>query len=458
MLLWTGTLRADELLIQNVDIISMQEGEAALWEDASVLIRDGIIAQVSREPLISTSPDTTVVEGQGKTLLPGLIDMHVHIWDSPELLATLSYGVTTIRNASGMPFLLEYQRRINEGSLEGPRLFTTGPILNGQGPNTQINHQIVNTAEEARAAVHLHYEQGYRHLKVYSNLSREAYEAIRDEARVLGMTVMGHTPEGVRDPGIPFEKPFNIAFDEILDDDFDTIEHIESIVWHALADDLDEERVRRLARRLVETNNTVDPTLVAHHNLVMVARTQGEFLQRDGVELLNPFLRAIEQGNYEDWASRAPNTRAEYDTFYGRVLKIFLEEGVTVVTGTDAGIFTNVPGLSLVDELALYLEAGVSAHDALKAATVNGARVLGLEDRVGRVQQGYEADLVLVSGNPLEDIRVLENPSGLFVRGHWYDADAVKELRQRGAEGSVERTQQQVFDAMAAQGTSLEGL
>lgn len=456
--LMSVSLHAQEILIRNANVISMQEGAEAIWQDTSVLIRDGKIAGVYRGELPAVSQETVVVDGRGKTLMPGLIDMHVHIWDSPELLATLSYGVTTVRNASGMPFLLEYRDKIEAGTLEGPRLFTTGPILNGPGPNAQINHQLVHSAEEARTAVHEHYDQGYRDLKVYSNLSRESYEAILEEARKLGLTVMGHTPEGVREPGIPFDKPFNIAFEEVLDDGLESIEHIESIVWHALADELDEGRVRELAKKIAAAGVPVDPTLVAHHNLVMMARTQGAYQQRDGVELINPFLRMIEQANYDAWAARGTDARSQYDEFYGRVLKIFMEEDVLLVTGTDAGIFINVPGLSLVDELALYLNAGVSAEDALRAATVNGATVLGFENSVGRIQEGYEADLVLLPDNPLENMRVLETPAGLLVRGRWYDALAIREMRLRAAESSIERTQQQVFEAMAIQGTSLEGL
>jgi cytosine/adenosine deaminase-related metal-dependent hydrolase len=138
----------------------------------------------------------TACVAAGRTLLPGLIDAHVHLWDEAELAAYLAHGVTSIRNMSGLPFHLAVARDIDAGDLLGPDLVTTGPILNSPGPNQQDNHVLVTSAEEARAAVRRQHAQGYRTVKVYSNLYREAYEAILEESRRLGMALTGHTPEG----------------------------------------------------------------------------------------------------------------------------------------------------------------------------------------------------------------------------------------------------------------------
>ncbi|MFO1253273.1 MAG: hypothetical protein U1E77_19570 [Inhella sp.] len=330
------------LLIRNVQLRPMGVQPQQLLRDQSVLVARGRIVRVA--PQIRAPRGAQVIDGRGRFLLPGLIDAHVHVWDTPELSAYLAAGVTTVRNASGMPFHLDYARAIDAGCLEGPRLLTTGPILNGQGPNTQPNHQIVESAAQAVAAVRAQHRQGYRHLKLYSNLSRPAYLAIVAEARRLGMTLMGHTPEGPRAPGVPQRQDFDIPFDEVLAAGFVSIEHMESVVWHGLRDRLDEDAARALARRIARQGVALTPTLIAHHNLVRVARSRGAYLQRAGVEKLNPFVSELEQESYQQWSAAPPEGRSGYDAFYRRAVKIFHEEGVTLLAGTDAGIFTNVPG------------------------------------------------------------------------------------------------------------------
>jgi imidazolonepropionase-like amidohydrolase len=446
---------ASVTLFKNFNVISMDPAKAEMSSDTSVLVENDKIIAVGPLAQIQVPETATIVDGNGRTLLPGLVDMHVHIWDEAELSAYLSYGVTTVRNASGMPFHLEFQERIDSGALVGPRLFTTGPILNSAGPNAQVNHQIVETAEQARAAVRDHHKQGYKRLKVYSNLNREAYEAILDEAAKLNLTIMGHTPEGRRDAGIPLQKPFNISFEETLDDGFVTIEHMESIVWHGLRDELNIEKARQLAQTIAQSGNVVSPTLLAHRNLIEVANSDGEFLKRPGTELLNPFVSEIEQETYTFWSAQPQGARAAQDAFYSAATKVFHEEGVTLVAGTDAGVFTNIPGQSLHRELGFYVEAGLSPHEALVTATINPAKALGTQDSVGQIKTGFRADFIILDQNPLQDITALSSISGLMVNGQWFDQLALAALRDQGGKASYMGTLQRVVAGLAAQGSEL---
>ena len=443
-------------MLKDFDVVPMTSADPLVLKNTSVLVTNGVIQAVGPASSIEAPNDALVIEGKGRTLMPGLTDMHVHVWDEAELIAYLAHGVTTVRNASGMPFHLDLKELIATGELLGPRLVTTGPILNSPGPNEQVNHQLVETAEEARQAVRMQYEQGFRRLKVYSNLTREAYESILEEARSLGMTIMGHTPEGVRESGIPHKKPFNIDFLDVIDDGFVTIEHMESIVWHGLADSLDEDKARQLARSIAEAGVTVDPTLLAHRNLVEVARSGGEFLSRDGVETLNPFITEVEQGVFQFWSSQPRDARREYDNFYLQAVKIFHEEGVTLVAGTDAGIFTNLPGRSLSRELELYSDAGLEPYEILKTATVNAAAALDMAEQLGRVQTGYAADLIIVDGNPLESIERLRNVSGVVANGRWLEPRDLHRLWGEVSQSSYERTRQRVLDGLSAQGSSVD--
>jgi amidohydrolase family protein len=453
----TADADAEALLIRDIRMIDFSGAAPAISDGVSVLVRGGNIAAIGADAETEAPDDVRIVEGNNRTILPGLYDMHVHIWDEAELGSYLAHGVTTVRNLSGMPFLLPMRDRVEAGQLAGPRILTSGPILNGSGPNAQPNHQIVDTPEDARAAVRTHFETGYRRIKVYSNLSRASYDAIRDEAAALGMRITGHTPEGVREPGMPQERPFNIAFDELLDDDFETIEHVESIVWHGLRNRQDEDAARALAQRIAAAAVPVDATLVAFANLYRVAESEGAYLSRAGTDLLNPFISAMEAPQYERWSAEDAERAAGQLAFFQTVTRIFQEEGVSIVAGSDSGIFTNIPGVSLHDELDLMVEAGLTPYQVLQTATVNAAQALGEAERVGRIAPGFRADLILVEGDPLADIGVLREPVAIIANGRFMDAEERAALIEASAQTDYDRTAANVLAALAAQGSEVPG-
>ena len=445
-----------DLLIRDVRTIGFEGETPAIRENAYVLVKDGRILAVRETAEGLSAPE--MVDGAGRTMVPGLTDMHVHIWDEAELGAYLSWGVTRVRNMSGLSFHLPLAKRIEAGEMMGPHLITTGPILNSPGPNAQINHQMVETADEARAAVAWQAEAGFDRIKVYSNLTRPAYMAIIEEAAARGMPVVGHTPEGVREEGMPKDKPFNVSFEEVLADHFETIEHIESVVWHGLRNRHDEAAARALGRKIAAEGVPVTATLLAHRNLLLVAETGGAATSRPGTELLNLVEQQTEGDNFEFWAGQDPAPLAEDAAFYARVAKIFQEEGVTLLAGTDAGIFTNIPGKSLGEELALLTAAGLSPYDVLRSATYTPSVVLGTAGQDGCVDAGCVADLVLLPCDPLADIACATEPAGLVYRGEWLDRAALDGLRQASAQQDTERTMANVFGGMAEYGVDLSAL
>ena len=435
------------LLIQNVRVISMVPGRPEAEEDRTVLVENGVISGIYGPDfdVETEGNDLRIIDGNGRTLLPGLIDAHVHVWDEAELAGYLAYGVTGIRNMSGMPFHLPLAERIEQGRILAPDFMTTGPIINSPGPNQQDNHQLVTTAEEARAAVRQQADEGYRHIKIYSNLLPAPYEALLEEARAQGMTVSGHTPEGHRGKGVPYEAPFEIAFEDILNDGLLTIEHTESIVWHGLRDELDADKMAVLAGKIAASGSTVTPTLVAHANLVRVAETKGAYLDRPGTETINPVFKMFDKGTYDFWAAHDPEPRERpRAAFYLVATRMMHDTGVPLITGSDAGIFTNIPGASLHDELDLLVEAGLTPHEALMAATVTAADVLGFE-KSGQIREGYAANFVLVEGDPLTDITLLRAPEAVAVHGHWLDEDALAGLHDGAAQTSRIRTARRVI-------------
>lgn len=439
----SGREPAPAILIENARLVSMVAGEPDALEAQDILVIDGVIADRAPHGALDGDPrleGAERIDAAGRTLLPGLIDAHVHVWDMPELAGYLAHGVTSVRNVAGLPVHLRWADRIEDGALLGPTLLTTGPILNSPGPNAQQNHVLVMTGEEARAAVRRQHQQGYRHLKVYSNLTEDAYLGILEEARALGLTVSGHTPEGVREPGIPLERDFLIPFTSALDDGFLTIEHTESIVWHGLRDRLNADRMEVLAGEMAQAGVVVTPTLIAHDNLVRVAESGGAYLERAGVETLNPLYVRIDADVYAYWARQDPAVREEARRqFYRQATGMMHDAGVTLIAGTDAGIFTNLPGRSMTRELELLVMSGLSPHAALQTATANGAQVLGLTDR-GRIAPGLRADLVLVSGDPLSDVSVVEFPDAVMVNGVWLDRADLDDLERAAGKGSLLRS------------------
>ncbi|WP_411819802.1 amidohydrolase family protein [Hyphococcus formosus] len=438
-------------VFENVRIVHFYDDIPNIQTGMSIVVDGSKIVSVGARDKVIAEKAANIIDAGGMTVIPGLTDMHVHIWDEAELASYLSYGITTVRNASGMPFHLILKEQIDAGEKVGPRLLTTGPILNSDGPNVQLNHQIVETSEDAIKAVRGQYETGYRDLKVYSNLKREPYDAIRSEASALGMTIMGHTPEGVRTEGMPAEKPFDIPFEDILDDGFTTIEHVESIVWHALRDRHDEEAARALAIKIADAGVAVTPTLVAHYNLYRAAKEKDNFINRAGTELLNPFIRETEYEVVEFWRSQSPKSVGDNALFYQRMTDILNEEDVLLVAGSDAGIFLNIPGESLIDELNLLVDAGLTPFEALQTATFNVAKVLREEDRRGRIATGYKADLALYDCDPLADIDCLKEPSGVMRNGIWYDEGDLIALREAGKNPSYDRTHRNAMAGLAAQ-------
>lgn len=449
---------APPLLVYNVTAIDFRGERPAISENVSLVIVNGRIAQILPQDHLLAQTPGDAIDGTGLTVIPGLHDMHVHIWDQTELAASLMHGVTTVRNMSGMPFHLRLSEQVEAGKVCGSHLRTSGPILNSNGPDSQIYHQIVETDEDARAAVRQQYAAGFRRLKIYSNLSAEAYRAARDEARQLGMIVTGHAPEGERHFDAEGRPQFTLDFDMAVADGFETIEHVEAIAWHGLQGTADHARARTLARRIASAKGTVTPTLVAHLNLVEVAQSGGAYAYRSGVETMPPLAQAVARPSIARWAQAEALPERKKHEFFVEFTRILDEEGVRLVAGSDAGIFTNIPGESLLDELELLAGALASPFKAIKAATATPAEVLGRKDETGCLGEGCAADLVLYRCNPLMDITCLRRPEAVIMRGRLFDADQLRGergLRALAVDHDNERTFSNIFEGFAAQGNPI---
>ena len=423
------------VLIDNVRLISMVPGAPESEDERAVLVMGDRITEIGAAGELSTPEGVRIVDGLGYTLIPGLIDAHIHLSDEAELTGYLAHGVTGVRNLSGYPFHLRLSEKIRTGALLGPDFITTGQILNGHGPNETVLQHTVTTDEEARAAVRKQYRAGFRALKVYSNLNPEAFEAILDEAAQLGMSVSGHSPEGVRTAGIPIEKPFDIPWEASLGRSFTTLEHVETLVWHSLRDNLDREKMRSVAAALARSGEALTPTLYAHKRLVLVAESEGAYLNRPGSDMINPLVTWFSKDAAQFWSQVDPSVyEGPRAGFYLTATGLLHEAGVPLLTGSDSGVFGIIPGESIARELELLVASGLSPYEALNSATRLNAEILGFE-KTGMILPGYRANLVLVPNDPLTDIGAVEFPSGVMIGGHWLDERALDAMKS-AARGS----------------------
>jgi hypothetical protein len=383
-------------------------------------------------------------------------------WHFPLFLA---HGVTGVRNMNdgsadpALKLTTLVKRRLAEGDLLGPRLLANGPTVDGDPP-LATNPLVVRTVAEARAAVRELVDHGADFIKVYENLSREVYFAIMDETRRRGIPVDGHVP-------------FRVLPAEAADAGQRTFEHLLAMAL-GCSTDADPERdafakilsdpsrpkqieqpplaLFRHERRLYAKRDpaacaaTIDayrrngtaeaPSLVGYHHVVKAE----EILSGPTLRLVPaPIRRNWEEGLTSKTGRTFRSILSPIVPLQAENARLLNQAGVLLLAATDVGIPMLVPGLSLHEELVLLVEAGLTPLDALRSATLNPARVLGLADSLGTVEVGKLADLVLLEADPLADIRNTQQIRAVVANGRLFrrpDLDRllakVETLKQSG--------------------------
>ncbi|GII86263.1 amidohydrolase [Sphaerisporangium siamense] len=398
----------------------------------TVVVADGRIAAVDARPPLP--PGTRVVDAPGAHVIPGLWDMHVHVFDETRLPLFLANGVTGIRHMGMAPVHTEWRDRLTRGELLAPRTVVAGRIIDGPNP-MRPNSIAAGTEREAREAVRMSVDDGADFLKVYSLLPRDAYFALADEAARLGVTFAGHVPFGVTATeaasagqrsiehleGIFLDTSARAAelrgeVAAIDGTDMAAIFRIFSEVLPAAAASADPARAAALFDTFARNETWHVPTLSA---LQAMAFAGGDDFP------LESYLPYVEPGLRDAWSSHRawggdPERRARNRDQFDRQLGVTAglhEAGVDLLAGTD----TFVPGFSLHDELELLVHAGLTPLAALRAATWNPARFLGVTDAFGSVEVGKAADLLVLDGDPLREIGSTRKIRALVHGGRLFD-------------------------------------
>jgi hypothetical protein len=399
---------AGGILIRNVRLFDAEAKQ--MRPNMSVFIHGNRIAAVRRR--IAAPPGAEVVDGAGKTLLPGLWDMHVHLSRNSSGLLHLAAGVTSVRDmAMDMEELLERRGRFERGELLGPRVVLAG-FLDGPGPLAAPSKALVDTPEEVREWIDRYADAGYSQIKLYSSLDPKLVPVAIERARARGLRVSGHVPAKMT-----MEEAVRLGFDEVQHANYWFLNFMGPEVaaktagmtrFLAVAErgysiDLASPEVSRLIALLKERGTVVDPTLLIFEGMFLSQPRKPATSLAAVVDRLPPVVR---RGFYARGLAKSGEQRARYAASFAKMkemLGLLYRNGIRIVPGTDAET-----GFAYHRELELYTEAGIPPLEVLHMATLAPARLMKRDRELGSIAPGKLADLVLVEGDPaarMSDIR-----------------------------------------------------
>ena len=396
------------LAITNVTLIDGTG--AAPRHVAAVYVEDGRITNIlTSGALPKTSNEWDVIDGTGKYLIPGLWDMHAHYEQVEWGPIYLAAGVTTVRDCGNeFDFITTVRDALQSGRGIGPRLLIAG-IVDGTGPIT-LGAITADTPEQARDVVRRYKNVGAVQIKIYSSMKPALVPVITEEAHKLGLTVTGHVPEGMTTA-----QAVSAGYDAINHISYPARDllHLERGKPTPPIDFTTPEAKKQLA--LFKKHHTVfDDTTVLYETLLRSTDTPLETLE-PGITHVAPSLATALNATGMP-ADKAPEAAKRYAALLATLRELH-RQGLTIVAGTDQ----DVPGYSLHRELEIYVQAGFTPMEALQAATIVPARVLKLDKQLGTVEVGKHADMLLLDGDPLADIRNTRRIAKTISGGAVYD-------------------------------------
>jgi imidazolonepropionase-like amidohydrolase len=442
------------VLFKNVNVVDVKTGHIATKQN--VLITGNIIQKITSKAI--SSKNASIVDGTGKYLIPGLWDMHVHVFRNaadkrkeyyfPLLIAN---GVTSVRDMwtkpKNMPYVSTWRQQVSTSTGMVPRFATVGTLVDGTPP-VWPGSDTVKTAEEARDIVHKIKDSGVDFVKVYGRLSREAYFAIVDECKKLNFPFAGHLPESV-------------SFTEAATSGQKSIEHLISIFskWKELStkeetfknikrgewtpalrfellQSFSEQKTQELAKLLARNGTSLCPTIVVH--AANMFTDDKKYIQDERLQYIS---EEEKKGWMDFYKAFKPENRSINQLRFQtdmKYLNIMYKTGVKILAGTDLGNPFIYAGFSLHDELEHFAKAGLTPLDALQTATLNPAKYVGKEREIGTVSIGKLADLILLDANPLLDITNTRKINAVVLNGKLLQRKDLDVLLKVGKESAIQ--------------------
>lgn len=454
----------DALCIENISIVDPVNG---LTENQTIIIQAGKISKIADSGELNLAADNNIIDGSGKFVIPGLWDTHVHFAYieklAPKMLDFfIAYGVTSVRDIGGrISFVKDLKERSQANPTQLPRIMIAGPLLDGI-PNVYDGSGVwrpplsvgLEGVEEAIDQVNKLDSIGVDLLKAYEMLSPEQFKAIIKVGKEKGLKITGHVPLSMdvisaSNAGLnSIEHLKNLEMscasnaDSLLSKRREMLEEgkndeggvLRSRIHNAqipvALNNYDEDKAQEVLDVLAENQTWQVPTLT-----VNVGSTKSFFASEEWQESYQYLPDSIG----EHWAkstqqmmSREPSEFSlKFANWKMEMVNKIYEKGIDIMAGTDSPVIYLTPGLSLHEELALLVEAGLSPLDAIKSATLNPARYFDLENELGSVKENMWADLVILNANPLENIKNTKQIHAVIKQGRYLDGLELKILKER---------------------------
>jgi len=419
---------AGAVVFKNVQVFDADN--RAFLSDQTVVVDKGRIASIGPAASAKAPGGAQVIDGRGKTLVPGLWDCHMHVASDFTGVQELSLGVTSLRDPGNDDSLtIDRRKRVEAGQLLMPHVYASS-LIDGKGPNTAQVANVATSEAEAVALVDKAKANGFIGVKFYGTLNPAWLPAAAGEAHKQGLHVHGHIPQGIR----PLDA-VNAGYDEIT--------HINWIIMQAMPDsviqvsngiarfegpgryardtNLDGEAIQGLLKVMASKGIYSDPTMVAFESLYVPENGDLGDSYAPFVGTLPPTTeRGFRTGGFT-----VPKdlTRADYRKSWAKMVELLgrmHKAGIPIVAGTDGA------GIELVHELEIYVSAGFTPAEALAAATIVPAKLVGQDAQTGSIKVGKTADLVLVEGDPSKRIGDLRQTRVIMLDGKLLDADALR--------------------------------
>jgi imidazolonepropionase-like amidohydrolase len=442
----------------NVNLVRMTSEE--IDPNQTLIVEGTRIIEFGPSNIVDIPEDSNVLDGEGAYLMPGLADMHMHTredwlsnrWPVSPLNLYLANGVTTIRDfgprGNDLTYVLRWRDEINEGSRIGPAIYTSG---------IRPGHSSAGN-QDPQSIIQWNHAQGFDFLKMYSYISYVDFQAAMATARQLGMYTSGHIP-------------YPVGLEGVIAEGYDEIAHIEELAWEFVEFNRDTVMARgdwlpyligcvlrqydissgfdlgdfqtrygdRLATviSILQSNNIpLCTTMIIDDRIVEKLFEPGTFLSRPEIIYLpQDYLTKFSQGTekhqmqFQGIEDLAPY-KYDLDKF---LLNELHQAGIPLLLSTDAGTATMgiVPGFSIHDELRILIENGFTPFQAIATGTVDASKVVEAmtgENTFGTIEVGKRADLILVNGNPLEDVNNIKNIQGVMAAGRWYSNQTLENM------------------------------
>jgi imidazolonepropionase-like amidohydrolase len=417
------------LLIDNVRLFDVERG--VFVDTQAVTTADGRITAIGPAGSLEVPEGGRVIDGRGKTLVPGLWDAHKHFSNGYDLLANVATGMTSIRSpGNGLDELLFAKEARADGKLVAPEIFGA-VIIDQRHPLSAQGADLVSSEAETIEAVRKAVENGLWGVKFYTSMNPDWIAPGAAEAHRLGLNVLGHVPATMR----PLDA-VRAGYDEVTHLNFimmqalpqqvvdksNTATRFEGPAQYARDVDLDGPVMRSFVAELKERGTWVDPTIMIFEgSFTMDEPALAPAYAPYAGTLPAVFERSLNSGGYPLFGEV---TREMFTESYQNMLALIgklHEADIPIVAGTDGY------GLELVREIEIYEQAGMSKAEALKTATLNPARLVGIDDRTGSITVGKEADLLLVDGDVSADLGALRRVRTVVSDGYVMDGDALRE-------------------------------